>query len=64
MNGLKNYTTGNVHCVNMVAKVTCLALWEELRDVILPQLTEDMWEEVANEFWERTLFPNCIGALE
>ncbi len=30
----------------------------------LPQLTTDTWKEVAQCFWEKWNFPNCLGALD
>lgn len=50
--------------VSTVAKMTrksCLELWEVLRNVVMPHPTEDMWEVVADSFWEKIQFPNCIG---
>uniref|UniRef100_A0A8C6SHY5 DDE Tnp4 domain-containing protein n=1 Tax=Neogobius melanostomus TaxID=47308 RepID=A0A8C6SHY5_9GOBI len=30
----------------------------------LPPPTEDTWREVAQRFWEKWNFPNCLGALD
>lgn len=31
---------------------------------MMPEPTEELWKELAEEFWEQTQFPNCIGALD
>lgn len=41
-----------------------MAIWEELHNVVMPEPTEDIWESVVDTFWEKTQFPNCIGALD
>lgn len=41
-----------------------MAIWEELKQVVMPEPTEEIWEAVVDEFWEKTQFPNCIGALD
>lgn len=62
-------TTGQT-CVLMgistVAKVTrdsCLSLWDELHEVVMPEQQEEMWKAIADEFCEKTQFLNCIRAL-
>lgn len=35
----------------------------ELRDVFMPEPTEEMWEAIANKFWEKMQFSNSLGAL-
>lgn len=53
--------------VSMLAKLTretCLALWKELLEVVMPEPKEDMWKAIADEFWEKIQFPICIGALD
>ncbi|XP_040196708.1 protein ALP1-like [Rana temporaria] len=61
---LHHYFLMDVGTVEKVTRQTCLALWEELRHVVMPRPTEDIWEVLADEFWEKTQFPNCIGALD
>lgn len=61
---LHHYFLMDVRTVKKVTRQTCLALWEELRHTVMPRPTEDIWEVLADEFWEKTQFPNCIGALD
>ncbi|KAE8287512.1 hypothetical protein D5F01_LYC13557 [Larimichthys crocea] len=30
----------------------------------LPRPTQDTWEEVADGFWKKWNFPNCLGAID
>lgn len=46
-----------VSTVAKMTQTTCLALWEELHDAVMPEPNEDMWEEVPCEFCEKTPFP-------
>lgn len=50
--------------VTKVTRVTCFALWEELKEVVMPESNEDIWKAIADEFWEKTQFSNCISALD
>ncbi|XP_068093678.1 uncharacterized protein [Hyperolius riggenbachi] len=43
---------------------TCEVIWEVLQPIVMPQPTEQLWGDVAEEFAIRTQFPNCIGALD
>ncbi|KAK7904682.1 hypothetical protein WMY93_017289 [Mugilogobius chulae] len=33
-------------------------------EAVSPTPTEDTWREIANGFWEKWNFPNCLGALD
>ena len=30
----------------------------------MPEKAEDVWVKIANDFYRRTQFPNCIGAVD
>lgn len=45
-------------------RTTCDALWEILHPLYMPKKTQEDWIEIANEFYERTNFPNVIGAID
>lgn len=47
-----------------VSQETCLAQWENLCHFVMPQPTEDMWNDFAAEFQEKAEFVNCIGVIE
>jgi hypothetical protein len=43
---------------------TCEAVRECLRDTFMPQKSEKDRLRTADEFYERTNFPNCLGAVD
>lgn len=43
---------------------TCLVLWEEFAQEVMPELTEERLTQVAEEFWGDWQFPNCVGAID
>ncbi|KAM5141062.1 uncharacterized protein ACMZJ9_014833 isoform 2-T2 [Mantella aurantiaca] len=61
---LHHYFQLSVSTVVKTIQETCVALWEELHEAVMPEPTEELWKELAEEFWEKTQFPNCIAALE
>ncbi|XP_040214550.1 uncharacterized protein LOC120944863 [Rana temporaria] len=61
---LHHYFLLGITTVSRVVKETCVAIWEELHDIVMPEPTEEIWESVVDTFWEKTQFPNCIGALD
>lgn len=44
-----------VSTVGKVTRETCLALWEELNNDMMPEPTEETWEQVTKDFWEKTV---------
>lgn len=45
-------------------KDTCRAIWTLLQEREMPQPTEEMWLDIANQFYEKTNFPNCVGSVD
>lgn len=45
-------------------KDTCEAIWEVLQPLYMPEKSENEWLDVAAQFYLRTNFPNCIGAVD
>ena len=43
---------------------TCLVLWNELREEYFPVPSEEEWHSIAQRFYEKWNFPNCIGTLD
>ena len=41
----------------------CMAIWDVVIPIYMPVPSEDKWKSIANEFYERWNFPNCIGAI-
>ena len=42
----------------------CTAIWDVLAQIYVPLPSEDKWKSIADEFYERRNFPNCIGAID
>ena len=42
----------------------CTAIWDGLPPIYMPVPSEDKWKSIADEFYERWNFPNCIGAID
>jgi len=52
--------------VSTIAKVineTCLVLWDELQPTEMAPPTVENWLEIAEGFYKKTQFPNCVGAV-
>ena len=41
----------------------CKAIWDVLAPIYMPVPSEDKWKSIADEFYERWNFSNCIGAI-
>ena len=42
----------------------CTAIWDVLAPIYMPVPSEDKWKSIADEFYDRWNFPNCIGAID
>lgn len=61
---LHHYFLLGLTTVAKVTRETCVAIWEELHEVVMSEPTENILESVVDTFWEKTQFPNCIGVLD
>ncbi|KAM4022315.1 uncharacterized protein ACNLHF_027482 [Anomaloglossus baeobatrachus] len=43
---------------------TCTVLWETLRHHVMQLPSTQEWMHTSDEFLEKTVFPNCIGAID
>lgn len=50
--------------ISAIVKETCTVIWRVLKEQVMCKPTTDDWERIADEFFQRTNFPNCIGALD
>lgn len=50
--------------ISRIVFETCEAIWTALRDEVFPQLNNNLWKRIANEFDEKWNFPHCIGAID
>lgn len=49
--------------VREIVKEDCEAIWDNLRPLVMPEPTEEMWKKVA-ERYKMCHFPNCIGTID
>ncbi|KAJ1518921.1 hypothetical protein ONE63_011470 [Megalurothrips usitatus] len=49
---------------SVVIRETCELIRDELRQEMIPPLTEERLARIRDDFWEEWQFPNCIGALD
>lgn len=58
------YLVGLTTVSNIIA-TTCEIIWERLCPLVLPpQLLEDDWRSIAEDFEDIWDFPHCIGAID
>ncbi|KAK0155258.1 Endogenous retrovirus group V member 1 Env polyprotein [Merluccius polli] len=58
-----SYRLGHATVMNSVHMV-CAAIEKTMMERFLPRPTQETWEEVAQGFWEKWNFPNCLGAID
>ena len=42
----------------------CTVLWDALASIHMPVPSEVEWQTIADDFFMRWNFPNCIGAID
>ncbi|XP_068089414.1 uncharacterized protein [Hyperolius riggenbachi] len=50
--------------ISYIVHDTCRAIWLRVAPRHLRPPEEANWQEIANLFWEKTKFPNCLGAID
>lgn len=53
--------------INTVSKIiseTCEELWNTLHKSVFPEIKEENWLRIANDFATKWNFPHCIGAID
>ncbi|GLH14701.1 Putative nuclease HARBI1 [Gryllus bimaculatus] len=53
-----------ISTLRSIIKDTCKKIWSILQPTVLPVPTVEKWKEIAELFWKRGNFPNCIGAID
>uniref|UniRef100_A0A803JGL8 DDE Tnp4 domain-containing protein n=1 Tax=Xenopus tropicalis TaxID=8364 RepID=A0A803JGL8_XENTR len=48
--------------IGRIVHETCLLIWSELQRIVMPSPDENTWLEIAEDFYKKTNFPNCLGA--
>lgn len=57
------YRLGISTILNIIRQVW-KAIWERVKPICFPEVTERFWLETAAQFYQRTDFPHCLGALD
>lgn len=50
--------------ISRIVREVCCAIWDILLSECMPVITEDLIEQIAEDFDKKTNFPNCMGALD
>nr|CAH7762568.1 unnamed protein product [Callosobruchus chinensis] len=51
--------------VSAVVKETCTAIWEVFQPLEMkPPSSKERWLEIAENYYKRTNFPNCVGSVD
>lgn len=50
--------------IREIVRSTCEAIWTCLQPVFMAEKTEEDWIHLAEQFYERTNFPNCLCAVD
>lgn len=50
--------------ISDIVRQVCTAIWKNVRSIAFPELTERFWLQTATEFFEKTNFPHCLGAID
>ncbi|XP_039968579.1 putative nuclease HARBI1 isoform X2 [Bactrocera tryoni] len=61
---LKFPTAISAQAIGKIVIETCKAIIKVLKDSIKLPKTPEQWMAVADQFYEKSMFPNCLGALD
>ncbi|XP_050320922.1 uncharacterized protein LOC126753463 isoform X2 [Bactrocera neohumeralis] len=61
---LKFSTAISAQAIGKIVIETCKAIIKVLKDSIKLPKTPEQWMAVADQFYEKSMFPNCLGALD
>ncbi len=50
--------------IREIVHETCSSIWSRLKPIEMPEPTLEKWVEIAETFWQKTNFPNCVGAVD
>lgn len=53
-----------ISTISTIIRQVCKAIWKLVKPISFPELTKQFWMETATQFYEKTNFPNCLGALD
>lgn len=47
-----------------IVRHCCKVIWIILQPVEMPEPTKETWLAIAEQFYAKTNFPNCVGAID
>lgn len=50
--------------ISKIVNETCSILWNQLQPLEMSPPTQDEWIEISKNFFQKTQFPNCLGAID
>ncbi|XP_069839531.1 uncharacterized protein [Dendropsophus ebraccatus] len=50
--------------ISTIIASTCELIWQQLREIVMPQPKAEDWLRIADGFYNSAQFPNCLGALD
>jgi len=50
--------------ISGIVRETCQVIWSTLKPTEMPEITKDKWLEIADVFYLKTNFPNCLVAID
>ncbi|XP_068126549.1 uncharacterized protein [Hyperolius riggenbachi] len=50
--------------IRLIVRETCRAICNTLFTLFMPEPTKEKWQQIAEDFYTTTSFPNCAGALD
>ncbi|XP_016662197.1 uncharacterized protein LOC107884489 [Acyrthosiphon pisum] len=50
--------------VSKIIKETCEVIWNILQPTEMPEPSSEQWRDIADKFYTKTQFPNCVGAVD
>lgn len=53
-----------VSTVAEIVREVCAAIWFCLKKLCLPEPTKEKWLQIAKDFFRRSNFPHCLGAID
>lgn len=59
----ENFKLG-ISTVGVIIRCTCKAIWNELLQESMPELTTQRLKKIAREYEPKANFPHCVGAMD
>lgn len=50
--------------VSTIIAETCDVIWDKLKFMVFPELSQERWKEIAEDFSNLWNFPHCVGAVD